>query len=184
MGTHRWPYGPCLSSVLLKFPPFGQRTRPQPLGPVQASAPQALRDPPQAPAPLFQAPSPPPPLSPRPCLPLESPCPPRTDGKFTPLSYRTSSPSGPLPCLNFSISKRRLRASNGQRYPLSCHTHLLKFRQGMISYRTEEGTSVRPWGQGLSKGGLGEGGWLEAWNKGSHHPLWVRCLKGGSMILY
>ena len=30
-------------------------------------------------------------------LPLESPCPPRTDGKFTPLCYRTSSPSGPLP---------------------------------------------------------------------------------------
>ena len=30
----------------------------------------------------------------------------RTDGKFTPLSYRTSSPSGPLPCLNFSILKK------------------------------------------------------------------------------
>ena len=97
-----------------------ERTNVRPVGPLRVqppppdpspsalSRPQPPRplDPPQAPAPLFQTSSHPPPLSPRPRLPLESPCPPRTDGKFTPLCYRTSSPSGPLPCLNLSILKK------------------------------------------------------------------------------
>ena len=48
----------------------------------------------------------------------------RTDGrKFPPVFYRTSSPSGPLPCLNFSILKKTPRASNGQQYPLPCCAH-------------------------------------------------------------
>ena len=43
----------------------------------------------------------------------------RTDGKFTPLFYRTSSPSGPLPKKEEEgeETKRRPRASNGQQYP-------------------------------------------------------------------
>ena len=40
--------------------PEGLSPPPQPLGPLQAPAPQALRDPPQAPAPLLQASSHPP----------------------------------------------------------------------------------------------------------------------------
>ena len=40
-----------------------------------------------------------------------------------------------------------------------------------MSYRTEGGISVLPWGQGLFKGrwrlDWGVGGWLEAWNKGA-----------------
>ena len=37
----------------------------------------------------------------RPHLPLKSPCPPRMDGN-SPLFYRTLSPLGPLPCINFN----------------------------------------------------------------------------------
>ena len=75
---------------------------PQPLGPLQAPAPRPLETLPRPQPPCSR-----PPASPfQAHLPLESPCPPRTDGKFTPLFYRTSSPSGPLPCLNFSILKK------------------------------------------------------------------------------
>ena len=90
-------------------------SRPQP--------PRPLETLPRPQLPCSRPPATPLPLSPGPCLPLESPCPPRTDGKFTPLSYRTSSPSGPLPCLNFSILKRWPRASNSQQYPLPCCAH-------------------------------------------------------------
>ena len=86
-------------------------SRPQPPGP---------KTPAPGPSPLVPGRQPPPP---RPHIPLESPCPPRTDGNYPPLFYRTSSPSGPLPCINFSIKKRRPRASNGQQYPLPCCAH-------------------------------------------------------------
>ena len=89
-----------------------------PLGPAQALAPQALRDPPQ-PQPLCSRPpaTPPGPISPK-----RAPAPHRWT-EIPPLFYRTLSPSGLLPCIDFSKEKRRPRASNGQQYPLPRCTH-------------------------------------------------------------
>jgi len=39
------------------------------------------------------------------------------------VSYRTSAPSSPLPCIYLSMKKRQHRASNDQQYPLSCCAH-------------------------------------------------------------
>ena len=66
-----------------------------PLGPAQALAPQALREPPQ----------PQPPCSRPPATPKRAPAPHRWT-EIPPLFYRTLSHSGPLPCLNFSILKK------------------------------------------------------------------------------
>ena len=72
-----------------------------PLGPAQALAPQALREPPQPQPPCSRPPATPPgPISPK-----RAPAPHRWT-EIPPLFYRTSSPSGPLPCLNFSILKK------------------------------------------------------------------------------
>ena len=46
------------------------------------------------------------PLPPSGLSPLREPLPPTDGRKFPPLFYRTSSPSGLLPCLNFSILKK------------------------------------------------------------------------------
>ena len=85
------------------------------------TSPQALRDPPKAPAPMFQTSSytPPSPVSHQraPALHRRTEIPPsRGLWRF----YRTLFPSGPLPCLNFSIEKR---ASNSQQQPLPCCAH-------------------------------------------------------------
>ena len=77
--------------------------QPQPLGLVQAPAPRPLETLPRPQLPCSRPPATPP-FSRRPRLPLESPCPPRTDGKFTPLSYRILSPLDP-PLHTFQVPK-------------------------------------------------------------------------------
>ena len=62
----------------------------------------------------------------------------RTDGhtEITPcvpaVFYRTSSPSDPLPCINFSNEKRRPMARNGQQYPLLSYPSPLFFSRPSI----------------------------------------------------
>ena len=89
-----------------------------PLGPAQALAPQALREPPQPQPPCSRPPATPPgPISPK-----RAPAPHRWT-EIPPLFYRTLFPSGLLPCLNLSIEKRWPRAINSQQYPLPCCAH-------------------------------------------------------------
>ena len=89
-----------------------------PLGPAQALAPQALREPPQPQPPCSRPPATPPgPISPK-----RAPAPHRWT-EIPPLFYRTLSHSGPLPCLNFSSLKKTAQVpkmcTTGQRVSLT-----------------------------------------------------------------